>query len=292
MKFKFIALILSTSLLSLNAQAAPLIDASLNRISAAEVRDNGRTAACSLTVGNQHLCALEWNADTRKFFTDFTALPGLGDGSNLKLGLYRYQLEWAEDRYLPFSITFADVTGDASDEKENELKLLDPEQGVNFSFDKAWSFRVHEFCSGNFSGGCAVATRLGGRYLKLNNQVDSTENGVWGGYIDLRVRGSFQIFNFEEFADSPLEEAGNLSVSFGTSYFEHSGSSSNQFFTGINDAMGNPILFDKNFSSTYGNISLSITNLISIKYEYFEPHGIAGVRSQDSLSISFDIMEL
>jgi len=229
-------------------------------------------------------CKIKWDQDEALFFTDVSGLPGLADGAPIKLGVARYQIELGEDFYIPFSLLASDVTGDSEGDEANTLKLLDPEQGINFGFEQAWRYKMGRVCAGITDARCGLMVRGGLRYLRLEEADTGTKESLYGGFVDIKNQWSFKI------SDLSGDEAGWLRLGFGASYFSHGGDKSETFFAGIVDGDGNAVEFDGDYFSTFASAEFTITNSVSIKYEHYEPHGADGLHSRDAVTIHYNFL--
>lgn len=250
-----------------------------------EVEDAGANTECDLASAK--ICQIIWTDEHRKYFSDVEALP-IGGGDSIKIGLIRYQIQLGDNLQIPFSLLASDTSSSARDDDANLLKLLDPEQGLNFSTNWAWKYRIKDFCSFSntslHNGFCRFGLNVGARYLKLDEIADNDEEDIIGGYIEIANAWRFPVYE----AKNMGEEAGYVNWYTSASFFSHNGDSSNKFFQNVTDNDGNPVNFDKDFGSFTMRFELYITNQITVTYSYYDPFESDGLDDVSSFTFKYN----
>lgn len=247
--------------------------------------EDAKNEPCKLVKKDKDFCRVMFK-DT-KYFEDVAVDPTFAEGSELKLGVVRGYIDFGERVKLPISILYSKVSDTPEDggQTANAKTLLDPEQGINLAYEYGGLFSVGELCRGDTTARCFIGANLGARYLELTEEGTDEKISSYGGLASAKILFAFNIFDSEIDTDNKL---GTISLDATYSAFYHNGADSNKFFAGITDSQGNPVNFDKSFSSLKIGAAFSINNSISVKYARFSANKSSGIKDEESIAISFD----
>lgn len=229
-----------------------------------------------------------------EYFADLGISPTLADGGEVKLGAIRGFIDFGENRKMPISVIIADVTSQTQSEEANAIKLLDPEQGVNFTSEFAGRFSFLGICGGDTTARCMMGFNYGLRYLKL--QEDSTEESksTYGGFVTFKTSAAFNIFKNSDdgyLSTDPKNQMGTIRFYYVASYFYHDGGASDEFFSGIVDNSGNPTQFDREYGSNKYGLAIYINDSINFTYSKYSARASNGLMDEESISVNFDVLK-
>ncbi|MDJ0940085.1 MAG: hypothetical protein QNJ00_10000 [Woeseiaceae bacterium] len=209
----------------------------------------------------------------RKGFGD-VALAPFGNDIEYKLNLYNFDVFLGDELAVPLQISWGDLESSSDPNATNEVKLLDPTQGLAFQFPFAWRYqpKSSRFC--NFKvkeGQCIVGADATLRYMPLTETSESAgtdDQWIFGASAAVRASLLFPIFEQLRGADG---QKGHLGLSFGFRYLYQDTDNQDLLFGPITDPDGNPIQFKKDLASFSAESEIEIYNRFRIRLEYFRP---------------------
>lgn len=242
---------------------------------------------CDLGKGDV-VCRVNFGTSQSTFFSDIEALPIASDAQAVKIGVRRFNLFLGDTLPVPISLVVADVTGSGELNEANKLRLLDPEQGINFSGNFLWKYRVGRFCqfanNSKLNGGCRVGFNLGARYLRPKDVMGENED-IFGGYVELSHGIRFPILPMEAIDD----EAGHFNLITNFAYFTHN-SSDRSFFSNVLDVNGQPVQFDEDYGAVTIKAQLNISKILTMSYTYYDPFESKDLKSVNTFTFTYSFL--